>query len=105
MGAPETKYYGIYFAPDLDNWWNVNPGMLLDVSDLVPTKRGSYKTYQAGSSQNLSNGAFSEATYGTALTGKIIKRVNGTARMLAGTTKRLMENTATGWVDVSLGGV
>jgi hypothetical protein len=102
--ASETKYYTVYFAPDLDNWWNVNPGMLLDITDLVPTRRGSYKTYQAGAAQNISNGAFDEATYGITLTGEILKRTDGTARMLAGTTTRLMECTGSAWVDVSLGG-
>ena len=100
----ETQYYTVFFAPDLDNWWNINPGMLLDVTDLVPTKRGSYKTYQAGATENFSNGAFSEATYGITLNGQIIKKIDGTARMFAGTTKRLMENTGSAWVDVSLGG-
>jgi hypothetical protein len=78
--------------------------MLLDITDLVPTRRGSYKTYQAGAAQNISNGAFDEATYGVALIGQVVKRTDDTGRMIAGTTKRLMENTASGWVDVSKGG-
>lgn len=104
MGVPQTQYYTIYFAPDVDSWWNVNPGMLLDIADLVPTNKRSYKSYQSSASQNVNNGAFSEATYGTALTGKILKRVDGTARMFAATPTRLLENTAAAWVDVSLGG-
>lgn len=97
------KYFPIYFAPDLDPSWGVNPGLLIDVAQLIPTKRNTLASYAASSTQDLS-GSFSSATYGVAICGAIVQRTNGTGRMIVGTTKRLMEHTGTAWVDVSAGG-
>ena len=39
MGKP-TKFVPVYFAPDMDPSWMVNPGVLVDVQNMIPTTRG-----------------------------------------------------------------
>ncbi len=99
-----VKYAPIYFAPDLDPSWVVNPGILTSVTDMIPSKRNTLKTIAQADTQDLSNGTFVEATYGVPIIGGIYKQVSGTGRLIVGTATRLMENTGAAWVDRSLSG-
>src|SRR5512135_2192973 len=104
MALP-VKYTQVFFAPDLDPSWDTNPGLLIDVTDLIPSKRGTLKSYASTSSQDYTGfGFFTETSYGITLGGACIKRTDGTGRLIVGTTTRLMECTGTSWVDVSAGG-
>jgi len=103
-----SKFYPLFFGPDLDPSWQVNPGVCTSLTDFVPTKAGTFRSYNcdslAGTFNAAPSGIFSEATYGIPLYGQVFKRVDGTARMIVGTTTRLMEwDPLNGWRDVSLG--
>src|SRR5213076_1965865 len=106
VSSPDMQptYYPLYFAPDLDPAWSVNPGLLIDVVDLVPSKRNTLLSYVSDSTLDLS-GTFSSNTYGSALMGAITRTVSGGGRLVVGTAKRLMEHTGSAWADRSLGGV
>jgi len=96
-----TKYFPVVFAPDLDPSWGINPGVLTDVQNMVPTKRGTLQNYACATTLGTT---FSESTYSTPLTGAIIKKVDGTARLFVATLTRLMEATDTStWIDRSKG--
>jgi hypothetical protein len=103
VAKPAPRYYPLFFGPDLDPAWAINPGVLTDVADMVPSKRGTLKTYASTTSQDISAGTFSESTYGTCLSGCVQKKIDGTGRMFVGTTTRLMENTGASWSDRSAG--
>lgn len=91
------QYLPVYFAPDLDPSWAVNPGILNYVSNYVPTKRGTLANFANGPTQDLSGpGTWSNAAYGKALTGYIFKKVTSGARLLIASSKRIVEFTAGG---------
>lgn len=98
---PEAEYFPIFLAPDIDPMWGVNPGLLTDVANLVPSKRGTYKSYSCSNTEDALN--LYGASFGPAYYGEIIKRTDGSARLIIGTQKNLLESTATGAVDISKG--
>ncbi len=111
--SQQPKYYPIYFSPDIDPSWTINPGILIDVSDAIPTRRNTLKSYAASSAGDLTVlGTFSEATYGIPLWGQILKSVvsvsgiTTVAESVIGTTKRLLSIQSSGpsFYDASKGG-
>ena len=97
------KYYPLTFAPDLDPSWSLNPGILTDVTNMVPTKRNTFINYAPGVGFGS---AFAEATYGISLTGAILKDTAGVGRLFVATNTRLMEMTGlTTWTDRSKSGI
>ena len=96
------KYFPLTFAPDLDPSWSLNPGILTDVTNMVPTKRNTFINYAPGVGFGS---AFAEATYGISLTGVILKNTLGVGRLFVATNTRLMELTALStWTDRSKSG-
>ncbi len=101
-----AKLLPVNFAPDLDPCWNVNAGVLVDVSDAIPTRRSTLKSYLASSAQAVSSlGTFSETTYGKPLHGQMIKSllpagspsgITVAVEPLIGTTKRLLSISSSG---------
>lgn len=99
----QAKYYPIFFAPDEDPSWGVNPGVLTSVSNVVPTRRGTLKNYSCNTA--LITGTYSVTAYGSPLIGTVLKKIDGTGRMFVATNKRLLEVTnMTTVVDQSKGG-
>lgn len=102
-----AKYCATYFAPDIDPSWSVNPGVLIDASDAVPTVRNTLQSYEATTAQALTGlGTFSETTYNCPIWGVAVKGVGptGVADIVVGTATRLLTNTGSAWADVSPGG-
>jgi hypothetical protein len=103
-----ASYQPIYFAPDLDPSWENSPGVLTDLRNYVPTKRGTYANFANGPTQSL--GAIADApswvlaTYGTPVTGYVFKAVSGaaaSARMFIcskGSKRRIIELSSAGTV-------
>lgn len=96
MGKP-TKFVPVYFAPDMDPSWMVNPGVLVDVQNMVPTTRGTLANYVCTASEKHGTVA-SYASLGVgdyALSARIMRRLagsgSGTARFFIGTTLKLLE--------------
>lgn len=100
-----TQYAPIYFAPDLDPAWSVNPGILTSVTNFVPTKRGTLINYGCTGAVGPSTGTFSVSTYGSPVSGYVLRKVDGTARLFIATSTRIMEGTSSSaFTDRSLGG-
>lgn len=80
--------------PDLDPY---TPGMLRGASFLIPSNEGGYVTARSETT----------AGYGTALNGaclgsRIVRKTDGTPRLLAGSASKIQEaNGAGGWTDRS----
>lgn len=70
-------------------------GVITDLTNMVPTIRGSYVGAPAGADVGLS--ALAAAAVGSAVTAKL----DGTLRLFAGTTTALYEKSGTSWNDVS----
>lgn len=103
--TPNTVYYPIVFAPDSDPVWANNPGMLRDVTDLTPSKKNTLKCWACTDAQSLVPDVYSAAANGTPMYGQILRRVDGSARMVLGTTKCLLEHGGvSGWGNISKGG-
>ena len=101
--AQPSNFVPLYLAPDLDPAWSKNPGLLVDAGDVVPSKRGTLKSWQCATDVGVTG--FSEATYGKALKGAILKRIDGSARLFIGTKGRLLEGSiASGFLDRSKSG-
>lgn len=97
------KYFPLTFAPDLDPSWSLNPGILTDVTNMVPTKRNTFISYSAN---NSFGSAFAEASFGISLTGIVLKDTLGVGRLFVATNTRLMEATGLStWTDRSKSGV
>lgn len=77
------KTYPVYFAPDLNPSWSVNPGVLTAVADMYPTKRGSLRAYACTSAAAYSTS--STTTKGTPLVGRSMG-----GYVFVGTTKRIL---------------
>lgn len=79
------------FAPDLDP---TTPGVITECENLVPTLRG-YKG--AASGIDVGMDALAAAAVGAA----VLVRLDGTARLIAGTATKLYEQSGSTWADVS----
>ena len=109
----QSKLIPLFYAPDLDQSWDINPGVLNLVNNYVPTKRGTWVNYANGPTQNMADpGTWAIGTYGTPITGYIFKAVAGgsaSARMFVCSAKthfRILELTSAGVVtDRSKGAV
>ena len=78
--ARPSRFIPVYYAPDLDPSWDINPGVLNVIQNYVPTKRGTYSNFANGPTQNQSDaGTMAVATYGTPVTGYVFKAVSGAA--------------------------
>ena len=96
MGKP-TKFVPVYFAPDMDPSWAVNPGVLVDVQNMVPTTRGTLANYACTASERYGTvaayTALGSSDYVTSA--RIMRRVSGvgsgSARFFLGTTLKLLE--------------
>lgn len=93
--SPKTNFYPVFFAPDLDISWMANPGLLIDVTNYIPTKRNTFKTHQCAPLQQVTSSA--NAIGGDYLSGGIFKNVAGTGRLIIGTTLYLLESVAGVW--------
>lgn len=82
----------IGFQPDADP---TTPGVIVDCSDLIPTVRGTY----VGAPTGVDVGQ--DALAAAAITAAIATKLDGTARLFAGTTTKLYERSSTTWTDVS----
>lgn len=95
----------VYFDPDANPDWNLNPGVLTAVNDMYPTKRGTLRAYSGGNW--LGNFTDDPITYpqtsGTVLFGRAMRDYLGTSRIIMGTTKRLYKNNGNLWSDISKG--
>jgi hypothetical protein len=97
------RYYPVYWAPDLDPSWEINPGVLRTVDFCFPAKTGGLRSMAAYDLANDVTGpsVLATATYGTPLIGRAT--ANGT---FVGTTKRLVLLTpgaGVSWTDKSKG--
>lgn len=87
--AAETKYYPIYFAPDIDNAWSVAPGALSTMSSYAPLQSGHY-------------GSVGSTTYLTGHTGTdfvsayMFRNVSGAVRYLVNRATNLDEYDSAG---------
>ena len=91
MASP-TQYFPVYFAPDKDPSWTVNPGVLIDLTNFVPSKRNTLKTWQADHTTAVYGSApIDDLTDGTLLAGAIFKSSASSARFILGTTKQIFE--------------
>lgn len=79
------------YAPDIDP---ATPGVLTDLSDYIPTKKG----YQAAPS-NVSAGIAALAS--TCIGGAVCQLLSGGYRAFVGTASALYEAASTTWTDVS----
>lgn len=81
------------FAPDVDP---VTPGVLTDCDGLIPSERG-----MRAAPTPVSSGlpALASSVKGAA----IVRRLNGTTRVFAGTSSALYEAGSTSWTNVSSG--
>lgn len=103
--ARSPKYVPVYFAPDKDPSWNVNPGVLTDVRNLVPTVRGTLANYAATAAENFT----AVTPLVTAIipnTAKIMRRVgviagSGSARLIIGGDSDLLEPVGAVLTNVS----
>ena len=81
------------FLPDADE---LTPEVLVECDDMVPTVRG----YAAAPSGVAST----EPALGAACTGaSLLLKLDGSTRLIAGTTTALYESATTSWTDVSRG--
>ena len=111
MGQP--SYVPLYFAPDADPSWAVNPGVCVDVRNMVPTTRGTLVNYCCTPSETYETVApYTGLSAGDGPVGaRIMRRINGTgsgtSRFFIGTTEKLLEVGTTTITDVSraIGGV
>ena len=105
--ARQAQYTPIFFAPDMDPSWSVNPGVLTDVRNLVPTVSGTLANYCSTPDDNL-RGITALVSAKVPNTAKIMKRVgvgggSDSARFFIGADDTLYEvNRTSGLiVDVS----
>lgn len=80
------------FSPDNDP---TTPGVITDLTAMVPTIRGSYVGAPTGVDVGMS------ALASTALGAAILTKLDGTNRLFAGTATALYEKSGTSWNDVS----
>lgn len=80
------------FSPDADP---TIPGVITDLSNMVPTIRSSYVGAPSGVDVGMN------ALAAAALASAITSTLDGTLRMFAGTATALYEKSGTGWNDVS----
>lgn len=85
-----TPFIG--FAPDVDP---TTPGVITDLTNMVPTVRGSYIGAPSGADVGMS------ALAAAALSAAICTNLSGANRLFAGTTTKLYEKTGATWNDVS----
>lgn len=85
-----VKFIG--FAPDMDP---TIPGVITDCADLIPTSRSTY----VGAPTGVDVGQ--DALAAAALAAAICIKLDGTARLFAGTTTALYEKSGSAWTDVS----
>lgn len=82
-------------APDLDHSWDVNPGVLLGVTNLVANKRGHYVNWTCGAAQAFESGlSYALATYGRPLIAYVFKKVVSGARLFVCSPTKIVELTA-----------
>jgi hypothetical protein len=102
--AVAPKFVPLYFAPDKDPSWNTNPGVCVEVRNMVPTVRGTLTNYVASTAENLSAIAAFTAV-GTPLNAMVLKRVSNTsgnqARLFVGTNSALLEMGTSSFSNVS----
>ncbi len=105
MAARSPSFIPVYYAPDIDQSWDVNPGVLNTIQNYVPTRRGTYANFANGPSQDVAGiTPWAIATYGSPCTGYVFKAVSGataSARMFVlsnETHYRIVELTAAGAV-------
>src|SRR5574340_1039360 len=79
------------FSPDLDP---TTPGIITDCTNLIPTLRG-YKGGPSGVDVGM------DALAAAALTAAVMTKLDGSNRLIAGTTTKLYEKSGTAWTDVS----
>jgi hypothetical protein len=100
----EPKYFPVYFAPDQEQSWIKNPGVLSEVRNMVPTVRGTLANYVCSSAENLSAIAPFTAV-GTPLNAVVLKRVSNSsgngARLFVGTNSAILEMGAATFSNVS----
>ena len=85
-----TPFIG--FAPDYDP---TTPGVITDVSSMVPTIRGTYVGAPTGADVGMS--ALAAAALGAA----VLTKLDGSTRLFAGTATALYEKSSTSWTDVT----
>lgn len=104
----KAPFRSIRLAPDEPLSWLLNPGVLRDVVNLVPTVNKTYKTcFSDLINPNDSAGWVSQialASLGVPVYGEVIPRIgNNSPRCLVGTKAKKIAEIAsgTGWFDVS----
>jgi hypothetical protein len=100
--AVKAKDFPVFWQPDGDPSWQVNPGLLVEVSNLLPGSRRALLNYCCGPGDNLkSMTPFADAN--TPNTAAILKTTTGLplARMFIGGNNRIYEQSATVATDVS----
>src|SRR5512142_1039845 len=50
-----SKFIPLYYAPDIDQSWDVNPGVCNFIAGYVPTKRGTLASYACGPTQVMTD--------------------------------------------------
>lgn len=94
----------LYFAPDLDPSWEVNPGVLTEVRNMVPTSRGTLQNYVCTDTELVDDfDAYTDASFTTngnvAVSAAILKSSegfsSGSSRLILGTTTKLFSNSST----------
>lgn len=92
-----SQYVPLFYAPDLDQSWQVNSGICNFISGYVPTKRKTWASYANGPNQVTPHTAtWTLASLGKPLTGYIFKNVLTGARFFVCTGRthyRLLEMT------------
>ena len=100
MGKP-TKFVPVYFAPDMDPSWMVNPGVLVDVQNMVPTTRGTLANYVCTDKERIyANDGYTAGAADYAVSARIMRGLHTSPAPLAhfyiGTTLKLIEADGSG---------
>lgn len=80
------------FAPDADP---TSPGVITEITNMVPTIRGSYVGGPSGADVGMA--ALAAAALGAA----IVTKLDGSTRLFAGTATALYEKSSATWTDVT----
>jgi hypothetical protein len=90
-----AKYFPVYFAPDMDPSWTVNPGVLIDVANMVPSKRNTLKSWKCDHTAAIyASAPIDDTADGTLLFGQIFKSSASAGRLILGTTKKLFSKAS-----------
>ena len=90
-----------YFAPDMDPSWAVNPGVLVDVQNMVPTTRGTLANYVCTDKERIyENNGYTLGSSDYAVSARIMRALRTSPAPLAsfyiGTTLKIIEADGSG---------